>query len=618
MKISRLEIHYFKSVRHMVIEDIDNALILVGKNNTGKTVVLDAVRLLCGQYQLAEEDFTYADQNIMLSAEILFDTEDYTELHRRGVLCKYKNFDAWKKAFLAHLPSLVEDRLTFTMTADHSLRIRYSDGFKKNNPSIPKVLPKVYFIDSERHLQEIEDDILRFQDDEMLMNLKDDHCMFNSRHKCRRCFQCIGLIEQKSAKELNVMEAMRLTEYKLYSSNLKEFTDRVNYYFTRNGGYAETIEYQAGIDSSEIFNIQGFAVNQERGSRLPVEKMGNGMRSIYILSLLEAYIDEKSSNSCMILIEDPEIFLHPKLQKVAAEILYRLSKKNQVMFSTHSPNMIFNFTSPQIRQIVLDEDYFSIAVKPRDVDAILDDLGYTANDLMNVNFVFIVEGKQDKSRLPLLLQKYYSEIFNEDGTFSRIAIITTNSCTNIKTYANLKYINKLYFKDQFLMIRDSDGKDREELADQLCKYYEQRNLEDIDKLPRVTRKNVLVLKYYSFENYFLNPKIMVQIGVLTSEDEFWTILFEKWQQYLYKLKCGRHLTQVLGHSLESVEDLKENFEAFKIYMRGHNLYDIFYGRFKEQEEEILKKYIDVADRSEFQDILDAIDGFVYFESRKKG
>ncbi|MBR2379284.1 MAG: AAA family ATPase, partial [Bacteroidaceae bacterium] len=55
------------------------------------------------------------------------------------------------------------------------------------------------------------------------------------------------------------------------------------------------------------------------------------------------------------MIEDPEIFLHPQLQKVASEILYRLSKKNQVIFSTHSPNMIFNFSSRQIKQVLLDE-----------------------------------------------------------------------------------------------------------------------------------------------------------------------------------------------------------------------------------------------------------------------
>ena len=43
------------------------------------------------------------------------------------------------------------------------------------------------------------------------------------------------------------------------------------------------------------------------------------------------------------------------------------------------------------------------------IDDILNDLGYSANDFLNVDFVFIVEGKQDKNRLPLLLEKYYSE-----------------------------------------------------------------------------------------------------------------------------------------------------------------------------------------------------------------
>lgn len=57
-----------------------------------------------------------------------------------------------------------------------------------------------------------------------------------------------------------------------------------------------------------------------------------------------------------------------------------------------------------------------------DIDRILDDLGYTAGDLLNVSFVFIVEGKQDRNRLPLLLDKYYSEIYDENGMLQRIAI----------------------------------------------------------------------------------------------------------------------------------------------------------------------------------------------------
>ena len=48
MKITQLHIRNFKSIHHMHLEDIENALILVGQNNTGKTTVLDAVRAVGG------------------------------------------------------------------------------------------------------------------------------------------------------------------------------------------------------------------------------------------------------------------------------------------------------------------------------------------------------------------------------------------------------------------------------------------------------------------------------------------------------------------------------------------------------------------------------------------
>ena len=172
-------------------------------------------------------------------------------------------------------------------------------------------------------------------------------------------------------------------------------------------------------------------------------------------------------------------------------------------------------------------------------------------------------------------------------------------------------MNQIYIKDNFLMIRDGDGKDSEELKSQLCNYYARRNEEDIDRLPRVTEKNVLILKYYSFENYFLDPKVMAQIGIISSEEE------EKWREYLYRLRSGRKLAEVIGHDLTSADDVKQYMEEIRIHMRGHNLYDIYYGRYKENEQEILSRYIDAAPREDFADILDSIDRFIYFESRKK-
>ena len=41
----------------MEIEDIENVLILVGKNNTGKTIVLDALRIMDHTYRIEENHF---------------------------------------------------------------------------------------------------------------------------------------------------------------------------------------------------------------------------------------------------------------------------------------------------------------------------------------------------------------------------------------------------------------------------------------------------------------------------------------------------------------------------------------------------------------------------------
>ncbi len=616
MQIKSLHIKNFKSIRELKMEDIESALILVGKNNTGKTSVLDAVRAITGDYIVRETDFNEKKQNIEITMILKITEEDLHQFHSRGIVSPFKRYESWKRDFCEKLPSFSDGKLTFSCTINHNGKVRYEDGCHKNNRYILEILPKLHFIDTNRNLVSFQEDLLMFQNSEELIRLRSNACMFDTAKSCNHCFSCIGLINQKRPEELQVHETARLLEYKMYQLNLSEFSRKVNENYRKNGG-VEEIHYTLSCNMDKMFGVEVNAWHEELKHSSPIEQLGNGMKSIYMLSLLETYIEDETRIPSIIIVEYPELFLHPSLQKTASKILYRLSKKNQVIFTTHSPNMVVNFTKGQICQIVLDEEGYPAARQNAHIDEILDDLGYSANDFLNVDFVFIVEGKQDKTRFPLLLEKYYPEVHDKNGGLSRIAIITTNSCTNIKTYANLKYMNQLYLRDQFLMIRDGDGQNREELVSRLCHYYSEQNRQDIDKLPRVGRQNVLVLKYYSFENYFLNPKIMAQIGIVESEEQFWEILFSKWKQYLHKLVSGQHLTEILGKEIDSVDQLKEHFEEFKIYMRGHNLYDIFYGPFREKETEILRKYLELAPREDFEDILDAIDSFVYFDSRKK-
>lgn len=616
MQITYLRIKNFKSIQELEIHDIETALILVGKNNTGKTVVLDAIRAVTGDFVVAEKHFNERKQNIEIAMALHVSEDDLKLFHAQGIVSQYKKYELWKREFCEKLPSYVDEELHFVCTINHNGKVCYEDGTHKNNRYIKEVLPKIYFIDTTRNLTSFQEDLLLFQKSEDLVQMKNNSCMFDGTRVCNHCFNCIGLINKKRPEELALHETARLLEYKMYQVNMSDFSKKVNDNYHKNGG-VEDIAYHLSCDVDEMFHVEVDAWHERSKHLSPVEQLGNGMKSIYMLSLLETYIEDQTCMPSIIVVEYPELFLHPSLQKTAAEILYKLSKKNQVIFTTHSPNMVANFTRGQICQMVMDKDGYSVARQNADIDDILNDLGYSANDFLNVDFVFIVEGKQDKSRLPLLLNKYYSELQDEKGNLSRISIITTNSCTNIKTYANLKYMNQVYLRDQFLMIRDGDGKNPEELAGQLCKYYSERNVQDIDKLPRVKRENVLILKYYSFENYFLNPSVMAKVGVVESEDAFWNTLWEKWNQYLHRIKSGKLFVEAIGKQIESIDDLKENFEEFKIYMRGHNLYDIFYGPYKEQELEILTKYLEVAPREDFADILDAIDKFVYFDSRKK-
>lgn len=619
MKIESLKIKNYKSIQELEIKQLENACILVGKNNTGKTAILDAIMTACGQKEVCKKHFNEMSRNIEISLQLSLSKEDLQLIHREGLISRFKRWELFYQDFCNKFPSYQNGRLSYTFIANYNGKIRYSDGTKKDNPYIPKILPNIYYIDHRRDIDKIEDDILQTGIRERTLGpMRERKCMFDERKHCNGCFLCIGKIEKKSVDDLSILETEKLLEYKLLHADSDDFMQRLNKCFQKNTGLKDVLANHINLDVASLLKMD--IVRYPENSQTPesVHDMSEGIKSIYILSLLEAYLQEETKLPCILMMEDPELFLHPQLQKTASEILYRLSQKNQVIFSTHAPTMIYNFNKKQIKQVQLDDNGNPVVREQNDIGKILDDLGFSANDLMNVSFVFIVEGKQDKSRLPLLLNKYYSEIYDKDGDLMRIAIISTNSCTNIKTYANLKYMNQLYLKDHFLMIRDGDGKDAKELKSSLCKYYGDRSLEDVGALPRVQEKNVLILRYYSFENYFLNPKVMAQIGVIADEEAFYDILFDKYNEYLYRIKSFVKMREQTGIQIQSKEDIRRNLDTILVYGRGHNLFDIFYGRYKgEKEQEILRKYIDVAPRDTFKDILDAIDSFTFFDSRKK-
>ena len=57
MKFVSLYIENFRSIKRVDIAEIDDACILVGKNNTGKSSVLDALLAVCGKFKVLTSHF---------------------------------------------------------------------------------------------------------------------------------------------------------------------------------------------------------------------------------------------------------------------------------------------------------------------------------------------------------------------------------------------------------------------------------------------------------------------------------------------------------------------------------------------------------------------------------
>lgn len=241
MRIQKLGIRNFRAIKNMVLDNLENALILVGKNSTGKTAVLEAISMVAGTYQVSKEDFREGHPPVLVEITLAIDGEDLRAFQQQGMVSKYRRYDAWLEDFKRKLPSYQEGILTFTCTATWQGELRYSDGKKKHNPYILQIFPKVYYIDTQRNLGQFQNGILFWMEDDLMKRLRSGCCMFDQAKACTHCFECMGLIHQKSAGELNAFEAARLLDYKLYQLNLDEFSRKMNRNFRRNGGQEEII-----------------------------------------------------------------------------------------------------------------------------------------------------------------------------------------------------------------------------------------------------------------------------------------------------------------------------------------------------------------------------------------
>lgn len=93
------------------------------------------------------------------------------------------------------------------------------------------------------------------------------------------------------------------------------------------------------IDNWKPFTNAFFGTEKENLQSIPLNQLGSGYEMVFSL-IYSYYLSKKGNKKLIVLIDEPELHLHPKLQSDFIELLLEFSKDSQIILTTHSPLFI--------------------------------------------------------------------------------------------------------------------------------------------------------------------------------------------------------------------------------------------------------------------------------------
>jgi len=191
------------------------------------------------------------------------------------------------------------------------------------------------------------------------------------------------------------------------------------------------------------FNIRG--AQEVIFKNIQVIFQGSGLRSIF--AILAALTDD---NTQLLLIDEPEQGLEPRLQKMLRELFYQESSK-QIIVATHSQLFLnrHEFTSNYV--VSRENDVFGLSRVSSEeelYEITFDKLGCSVEDLFFPNNFLIVEGATDQ----IIVEKVM-ELKGIDT--SKIKVVSASGVDKVSNILSAVYISLLP-----LVIKKSPYKDR--------------------------------------------------------------------------------------------------------------------------------------------------------------
>lgn len=149
------------------------------------------------------------------------------------------------------------------------------------------------------------------------------------------------------------------------------------------------------LDNHEPFKNAFFTVKKDSHQQIALGDLGTGYEMVFSL-LYSFYLAKQSGKQLIILIDEPELHLHPRLQEKFIEVLLEFSKDAQIILTSHSPLLV--------KQLSENEDV-KIRVLKKD--------GQTVSEMDKRVLPYISANETNFLAFDLATEEYHNELYEE-------------------------------------------------------------------------------------------------------------------------------------------------------------------------------------------------------------
>ena len=255
--------------------------------------------------------------------------------------------------------------------------------------------------------------------------------------------------------KIKLTDFLSTTDHNIRNNILRRVNKEVSQVLSESWTQYQDVKIDITLGTDNALHI-GFL---ENGHSIDPKRRSLGFQWFFAFLL---YFNANFGNeliNCVILLDEPGIFLHPGGQKDLLKEIEKLSINNQIIYTTHLPFMI-NRNHPERIIFLRKKRGITILEEPRK-EGVFDDvllantLGFNFSSLSNFGEVnLFVEGITDKILIEYLAIKY-SQTQNDDLLdLNYISIIPVNGISNLDSFIRVAQETKI----NFLVLIDDDEK----------------------------------------------------------------------------------------------------------------------------------------------------------------